>query len=135
MTFINFINNYVDDEAFKKTVNSLYEVWEKEGPATLESAISSQPQTTVSTANTPEQNAAIQNGKPSVEPRPVAGDANNMNSEELMTLAKRVEAIEKEKEENEKAALQAQEKIDKELDDVQNTFNAVANEKTTNVVG
>ena len=54
MTFIDFINEYVDDVDFRKTVNSLYEVWQQENPATFESTITPQPQATVSTANTPE---------------------------------------------------------------------------------
>lgn len=59
MNFIDFINEYVEDDAFKKTINSLYDVWVKnEKHGQFESAVTVQPQTTVSTANTPEQNAA-----------------------------------------------------------------------------
>lgn len=29
MNFIDFINEYVEDDAFKKTINSLYDVWVK----------------------------------------------------------------------------------------------------------
>ena len=73
MTFIKFINTFVEDEDFKKTINSLYDVWRKENP-TFESTIAPQPQTTVSTANTPEQNAAAQNGQTSVKSRPIEGN-------------------------------------------------------------
>jgi predicted RNA-binding protein with PIN domain len=135
MTFIDFINEYVDDVDFKKTVNSLYEVWQKENPATFESTITPQPQATVSTANTPEQNAAVQQGQQKVEPRTIQGDLNNMNSKQVLDIASRFQEIEKQKEENEKAAQQAQEKLDNKLDDLQQNFNAVANGKVDNVVG
>jgi len=135
MTFIDFINEYVDDVDFKKTVNSLYEVWQKENPATFESTITPQPQATVSTANTPEQNAAAQQGQQKVEPRTIQGDLNNMNSKQVMDIASRFQEIEKQKEENEKAAQQAQEQLDNKLDDLQQNFNAVANGKVDNVVG
>lgn len=135
MTFIDFINEYVDDVDFKKTVNSLYEVWQKENPATLESTITPQPPATVSTANTPEQNAAVQQGQQKVEPRTIQGDLNNMNSKQVLDIASRFQEIEKQKEENEKAAQQAQEQLDNKLDDLQQNFNAVANGKTDNVVG
>lgn len=135
MTFIDFINEYVDDVDFKKTVNSLYEVWQKENPATFESTITPQPQATVSTANTPEQNAAVQQGQQKVEPRTIQGDLNNMNSKQVLDIASRFQEIEKQKEENEKAAQQAQEQLDNKLDDLQQNFNAVANGKTDNVVG
>jgi predicted transcriptional regulator len=134
MTFIDFINEYVDDVDFKKTVNSLYEVWKKENPQ-FESAITPQPQTTVSTANTPEQNAAAQQGQQKVEPRTIQGDLNNMNSKQVMDIAARFQEIEKQKEENEKAAQQAQQQLDNKLDSLQQNFNAVANGKTDNVVG
>ena len=135
MTFIDFINEYVDDVDFKKTVNALYEVWQKENPATFESTITPQPQATVSTANTPEQNAAVQQGQQKVEPRTIQGDLNNMNSKQVLDIASRFQEIEKQKEENEKAAQQAQEKLDNKLDDLQQNFNAVANGKVDNVVG
>ncbi len=135
MAFIDFINEYVDDVDFKKTVNSLYEVWQKENPATFESTITPQPQATVSTANTPEQNAAAQQGQQKVEPRTIQGDLNNMNSKQVMDIASRFQEIEKQKEENEKAAQQAQEQLNNKLDDLQQNFNAVANGKTGNVVG
>lgn len=135
MTFIDFINEYVDDVDFKKTVNSLYEVWQKENPATFESTITPQPQATVSTANTPEQNAAAQQGQQKVEPRTIQGDLNNMNSKQVMDIASRFQEIEKQKEENEKAAQQAQEQLDHKLDDLQKNFNAAANGKVNNVVG
>lgn len=135
MTFIDFINEYVDDVDFKNTVNSLYEVWQKENPATFESTITPQPQATVSTANTPEQNAAVQQGQQKVEPRTIQGDLNNMNSKQVLDIASRFQEIEKQKEENEKAAQQAQEQLDNKLDDLQQNFNAVANGKTDNVVG
>ena len=135
MAFIDFINEYVDDVDFKKTVNSLYEVWQKENPATFESTITPQQQATVSTANTPEQNAAVQQGQQTVEPRTIQGDLNNMNSKQVMDIASRFQEIEKQKEENEKAAQQAQEKLDNKLDDLQQNFNAVANGKVDNVVG
>lgn len=135
MTFIDFINEYVDDVDFKKTVNSLYEVWQQENPATFESTIAPQPQETVSTANTPEQNAAVQQGQRKVEPRTIQGDLNNMNSKQVMDIASRFQEIEKQKEENEKAAQQAQDLLDNKLDDLQQNFNAVANGKMDNVVG
>lgn len=135
MTFIDFINEYVDDVDFRKTVNSLYEVWQQENPATFESTITPQPQATVSTANTPEQNAAAQQGQQTVEPRKIQGDLNNMNSKQVMDIASRFQEIEKQKEENEKAAQQAQEQLDNKLDDLQQNFNAVANGKVDNVVG
>lgn len=135
MTFIDFINEYVDDVDFKKTVNSLYEVWQKENPATFESTIAPQPQETVSTANTPDQNAAVQQGQRKVEPRTIQGDLNNMNSKQVMDIASRFQEIEKQKEENEKAAQQAQDLLDNKLDDLQQNFNAVANGKMDNVVG
>ena len=135
MTFIDFINEYVDDVDFRKTVNSLYEVWQQENPATFESTITPQPQATVSTANTPEQNASAQQGQQTVEPRKIQGDLNNMNSKQVMDIASRFQEIEKQKEENEKAAQQAQEQLDNKLDDLQQNFNAVANGKVDNVVG
>lgn len=135
MTFIDFINEYVDDVDFRKTVNSLYEVWQQENPATFESTITPHPQATVSTANTPEQNAAAQQGQQNVEPRKIQGDLNNMNSKQVMDIASRFQEIEKQKEENEKAAQQAQEQLDNKLDDLQQNFNAVANGKVDNVVG
>lgn len=135
MTFIDFINEYVDDVDFRKTVNSLYEVWQQENPATFESTITPQPQATVSTANTPEQNAAAKQGQQTVEPRKIQGDLNNMNSKQVMDIASRFQEIEKQKEENEKAAQQAQEQLDNKLDDLQQNFNAVANGKVDNVVG
>ena len=134
MSFIDFINEYVDDVDFKKTVNSLYDVWKKENPQ-FESAITPQQPTTVSTANTPEQNAAAQQGQQKVEPRTIQGDLNNMNSKQVMDIAARFQEIEKQKEENEKAAQQAQEQLDNKLDHLQQNFNAVANGKTDNVVG
>lgn len=135
MTFIDFINEYVDDVDFRKTVNSLYEVWQQENPATFESTITPQPQATVSTANTPEQNTAAKQGQQNVEPRKIQGDLNNMNSKQVMDIASRFQEIEKQKEENEKAAQQAQEQLDNKLDDLQQNFNAVANGKVDNVVG
>ena len=135
MTFIDFINEYVDDVDFRKTVNSLYEVWQQENPATFESTITPQTQATVSTANTPEQNAAAQQGQQNVEPRKIQGDMNNMNAKQVMDIASRFQEIEKQKEENEKAAQQAQEQLDNKLDDLQQNFNAVANGKVDNVVG
>ena len=135
MQFIDFINTYVEDEDFKKTVNRLYEVWKQNEPSCLESAVTIQPQQTVSTANTPEQNAAAQQQQKKVEPRTIQGDLNNMDSQKAMSLAARFQEIEKQKEENQKAAEQAQEKIDNELDELQNNFNAVVNGKTDNIVG
>ena len=139
MAFIDFINEYVEDDAFKKTINSLYDVWVKnETHGQFESAVTVQPQTTVSTANTPEQNAAAvqaQQGQQKVEPRTIQGDLNNLNSQQAMSLAARFQEIEKQKAENDKAAAQAQEKLNTELDDLQKNFNAVANGKTNNIVG
>lgn len=139
MNFIDFINEYVEDDAFKKTINSLYDVWVKnEKHGQFESAVTVQPQTTVSTANTPEQNAAAvqtQQGQQKVEPRTIQGDLNNLNSQQAMSLAARFQEIEKQKAENDKAAAQAQEKLNTELDDLQKNFNAVANGKTNNIVG
>lgn len=139
MNFIDFINEYVEDDAFKKTINSLYDVWVKnETHGQFESAVTVQPQTTVSTANTPEQNAAAvqaQQGQQKVEPRTIQGDLNNLNSQQAMSLAARFQEIEKQKAENDKAAAQAQEKLNTELDDLQKNFNAVANGKTNNIVG
>lgn len=134
MTFIKFINTFVEDEDFKKTINSLYDVWRKENP-TFESTITPQQQTTVSTANTPEQNAAAQNVQTSVKSRPIEGDLENMNSKQFADVAAAFDEIEKKKVENEKVALQAQEEIDKDLDKLQQNINAVANGKTDNVVG
>lgn len=134
MTFIKFINTFVEDEDFKKTINSLYDVWRKETP-TFESTITPQPQTTVSTANTPEQNAAAQNGQTSVKSRPIEGNLENMNAKQFADVAAAFDEIEKKKAENEKEALQAQEEIDKDLDKLQQNINAVANGKTDNVVG
>ena len=139
MNFIDFINEYVEDDAFKKTINSLYDVWVKnEKHGQFESAVTVQPQTSVSTANTPEQNAAAvqaQQGQQKVEPRTIQGDLNNLNSQQAMSLAARFQEIEKQKAENDKAAAQAQEKLNTELDDLQKNFNAVANGKTNNIVG
>lgn len=139
MNFIDFINEYVEDDAFKKTINSLYDVWVKnEKHGQFESAVTVQPQTTVSTANTPEQNAAAvqaQQGQQKVEPRTIQGDLNNLNSQQAMSLAARFQEIEKQKAENDKAAAQAQQKLNTELDDLQKNFNAVANGKTNNIVG
>lgn len=139
MNFIDFINEYVEDDAFKKTINSLYDVWVKnEKHGQFESAVTVQPQTTVSTANTPEQNAAAvqaQQGPQKVEPRTIQGDLNNLNSQQAMSLAARFQEIEKQKAENDKAAAQAQQKLNTELDDLQKNFNAVANGKTNNIVG
>lgn len=139
MNFIDFINEYVEDDAFKKTINSLYDVWVKnEKHGQFESAVTVQPQTTVSTANTPEQNTAAvqaQQGQQKVEPRTIQGDLNNLNSQQAMSLAARFQEIEKQKAENDKAAAQAQEKLNTELDDLQKNFNAVANGKTNNIVG
>lgn len=134
MTFIKFINTFVEDEDFKKTINSLYDVWRKENP-TFESTITPQPQTTVSTANTPEQNAAAQNSQTSVKSRPIEGNLENMNAKQFADVAAAFDEIEKKKAENEKEALQAQEEIDKDLDKLQQNINAVANGKTDNVVG
>jgi hypothetical protein len=148
MNFFDFINEYVDDDAFKKTIKSLHDVWVKsEKHGQFESAVTVQPQTSVSTANTPEQNAAAaaqtqqgqqqvqQQGQQKVEPRTIQGDLNNLNSQQAMSLAARFQEIEKQKAENDKAAAQAQEKLNTELDDLQKNFNAVANGKTNNIVG
>jgi hypothetical protein len=148
MNFFDFINEYVDDDAFKKTIQSLHDVWLKnEKHGQFESAVTVQPQTSVSTANTPEQNAAAaaqtqqgqqqvqQQGQQKVEPRTIQGDLNNLNSQQAMSLAARFQEIEKQKAENDKAAAQAQEKLNTELDDLQKNFNAVANGKTNNIVG
>lgn len=134
MTFIKFINTFVEDEDFKKTINSLYDVWRKENP-TFESTITPQQQTTVSTANTPEQNAAAQNAQTSVKSRPIEGNLENMNAKQFADVAAAFDEIEKKKAENEKIAVQAQEEIDKDLDKLQQNINAVANGKTDNVVG
>lgn len=147
MTFIKFINQFVEDAEFKKTINALYEVWQRENMVendnpTFESAITPQPQQTVSTANTPEQNAAVQQGQQKPEPKTITGDLNKLSAEQLdMTaeqfanVADRVKALNKVQEENEKATQQAKENIDKDLDTIQQTFNAVANGQTNNVVG
>ena len=139
MNFFDFINEYVEDDAFKKTIQSLHDVWVKnEKHGQFESAVTVQPQTSVSTANTPEQNAAAvqtQQGQQKVEPRTIQGDLNNLNSQQAMSLAARFQEIEKQKAENDKAAAQAQEKLNTELDDLQKNFNAVANGKTNNIVG
>ena len=58
-----------------------------------------------------------------------------MNSKQVLDIASRFQEIEKQKEENEKAAQQAQEQLDNKLDDLQQNFNAVANGKVDNVVG
>lgn len=141
MTFIEFINKFVEDVEFKNTINSLYAVWKKENP-TFESAVTPQSQQTVSTANTPEQNAAIQQGQQKTEPKTITGDLNNLTAEQFdvtaeqfANVADRVKALNKMKEENDKATQQAKENIDKELDTIQQTFNSVANGQTTNVVG
>lgn len=146
MAFIDFINAYVDDEKFKSTVNKLHDLWmSNEGQSKFESAI--QPQQTVSTANTPQQNQQIANAhqkqqqqqnqnqnQTKVEPRTVQGDLNNMNSQELMSLAARYNEIEKQKAENQKKAEEAQSKVDNELDQLQNMTNAALNGKTENIV-
>lgn len=134
MTFIKFINTFVEDEDFKKTINSLYDVWRKENP-TFESTITPQQPATVSTANTPEQNAAAQNSQTSVKSRHIEGDLENMNAKQFADVAAAFDEIEKKKAENEKIAVQAQEEIDKDLDKLQQNINAVANGKTDNVVG
>lgn len=140
MQFIDFINSYVDDEDFKATINSLHELWLKnEGKSQFESAVTIQPQQTVSTANTPQQNQQISNaqqqqGQNKVEPRTVQGDLNNLNPQELMTLAARYDEIEKQKEENQKKAEEAQAKVNGELDQLQDTVNAALNGKTNNIV-
>lgn len=143
MSFIDFINDYVDDEKFKATINKLHDLWMgSEGQCQFESAI--QPQQTVSTANTPQQNQQIANAQQQqqqqqqnqnkVEPRTVQGDLNNMNSQELMSLAARYNEIEKQKAENQKKAEEAQSKVDDELDKLQNMTNAALNGKTENIV-
>ena len=136
MAFIDFINAYVDDEKFKTTVNKLHDLWmSNEGQYQFESAI--QPPQTISTANTPQQNQQIANAQQQqqqqqqnqtkVEPRTVQGDLNNMNSQELMSLAARYNEIEKQKAENQKKAEEAQSKVDNELDKLQNMTNAALN--------
>lgn len=140
MSFIDFINDYVDDEKFKTTINKLHDLWMgSEGQCQFESAI--QPQQTVSTANTPQQNQQIANAQQQqqqnqtkVEPRTVQGDLNNMNSQELMSLAARYNEIEKQKAENQKKAEEAQTKVDDELDKLQDITNAALNGKTENIV-
>ena len=138
MSFIDFINDYVDDEKFKTTINKLHDLWmSSEGQCQFESAI--QPQQTVSTANTPQQNQQIANAQQQqnqnkVEPRTVQGDLNNMNSQELMSLAARYNEIEKQKAENQKKAEEAQSKVDDELDKLQDITNAALNGKTENIV-
>ena len=143
LSFIDFINDYVDDENFKTTVNKLHDLWMgNEGHYQFESTI--QPQQNVSTANTPQQNQQIANAQQqqqqqqqnqnTVEPRTVQGDLNNMNSQELMSLAARYNEIEKQKAENQKKAEEAQSKVDDELDKLQNMTNAALNGKTENIV-
>ena len=100
---------------------------------------------TISTANTQQQNQVIANAKQQqqqpqqqqnkVEPRTVQGDLNNLDSQKMMSLAARFQEIEKQKEANQKAAADAQEKLDSELDEVQNTVNAALNGKIDNIVG
>lgn len=138
MQFIDFINSYVDDDNFKDTVNSLHKLW-LQNKGKFESAVTIQPQQTVSTANTPQQNQQIANaqqqqGQDKVEPRTVQGDLNNLNPQELMTLAARYDEIEKQKEENQKKAEEAQAKVDDQLDKLQNMTNAALNGKTENIV-
>ena len=53
----------------------------------------------------------------------------------MMSLAARFQEIEKQKEANQKAAADAQKKLDSELDEVQNTVNAALNGKMDNIVG
>lgn len=145
MAFIDFINAYVDDEKFKTTVNKLHDLWmSNEGKHQFESAI--QPPQNISTANTPQQNQQIANAQQQqqqqnqqqnqtkVEPRTVQGDLNNMNSQELMSLAARYNEIERQKAENQKKAEEAQSKVDDELDKLQNMTNAALNGKTENIV-
>lgn len=146
MTFIKFINEYVGDEKFKTAINALHDVWLKsEGKSQFESAVTIQQPQTISTANTQQQNQVIANAKQQqqqpqqqqnkVEPRTVQGDLNNLDSQKMMSLAARFQEIEKQKEANQKAAADAQEKLDSELDEVQNTVNAALNGKIDNIVG
>lgn len=146
MTFIKFINEYVDDEKFKTAINALYDVWLKnEGKSQFESAVTIQQPQTISTANTQQQNQVIANANQQqqqpqqqqnkVEPRTVQGDLNNLDSQKMMSLAARFQEIEKQKEANQKAAADAQKKLDSELDEVQNTVNAALNGKMDNIVG
>ena len=146
MTFIKFINEYVDDEKFKTAINALHDVWLKnEGKSQFESAVTIQQPQTISTANTQQQNQVIANANQQqqqpqqqqnkVEPRTVQGDLNNLDSQKMMSLAARFQAIEKQKEANQKAAADAQKKLDSELDEVQNTVNAALNGKMDNIVG
>ena len=146
MTFIKFINEYVDDEKFKTAINALHDVWLKnEGKSQFESAVTIQQPQTISTANTQQQNQVIANAKQQqqqpqqqqnkVEPRTVQGDLNNLDSQKMMSLAARFQEIEKQKEANQKAAADAQKKLDSELDEVQNTVNAALNGKMDNIVG
>jgi hypothetical protein len=136
MTFIDFINTYVEDEDFKSTINSLHNVWLKtEKQSQFESAVTIQSQQTGSTANSTEQNTAAQQEQKPTEPRTIQGDLNNMDSQKVLSLAARFQEIEKQKEENAKAAQEAQAKLDGELDDLQQNFNAVVNGKTDNIVG
>lgn len=118
MAFIDFINEYVDDDDFKTTVNSLYDVWMKSGERSrFESADSAQ------------QTADGQQEPTQAEPRPIQGDMNNIDSQKIMSLANRFQEIEKQKADNQKAADEAQEKVDAELDDLQNNLNAAINGK------
>ena len=148
MTFIKFINEYVGDDKFKTAINALHDVWLKsEGKSQFESAVTIQQPQTISTANTQQQNQVIANAKQQqqqqqpqqqqnkVEPRTVQGDLNNLDSQKMMSLAARFQEIEKQKEANQKAAADAQEKLDSELDEVQNTVNAALNGKIDNIVG
>jgi hypothetical protein len=146
MTFIKFINEYVDDEKFKTAINALHDVWLKnEGKSQFESAVTIQQPQTISTANTQQQNQVIANANQQqqqpqqqqnkVEPRTVQGDLNNLDSQKMMSLAARFQEIEKQKEANQKAAADAQKKLDSELDEVQNTVNAALNGKMDNIVG
>ena len=147
MTFIKFINEYVGDEKFKTAINALHDVWLKnEGKSQFESAVTIQQPQTISTANTRQQNQVIANANQQrqqsqqqqqnkVEPRTVQGDLNNLDSQKMMSLAARFQEIEKQKEANQKAAADAQKKLDSELDEVQNTVNAALNGKMDNIVG
>lgn len=149
MTFIKFINEYVGDEKFKTAINALHDVWLKsESKSQFESAVTIQQPQTISTANTQQQNQVIANANQQqqpqqqqqqqqnkVEPRTVQGDLNNLDSQKMMSLAARFQEIEKQKEANQKAAADAQEKLDSELDEVQNTVNAALNGKIDNIVG
>jgi hypothetical protein len=146
MTFIKFINEYVDDEKFKTAINALHDVWlRNEGKSQFESAVTIQQPQTISTANTQQQNQVIANANQQqqqpqqqqnkVEPRTVQGDLNNLDSQKMMSLAARFQEIEKQKEANQKAAADAQKKLDSELDEVQNTVNAALNGKMDNIVG